>query len=160
MAKICELIEGADYCVHDLSRARATAAGEAHRMNMPFELGVAFGYRHFAGEEASSQRWLVLVRDSADKDAAFSDFGGMDAERHLDAPQRLVLVARNWIRGTVGVAEMLPPSQIWARYLSFNASFYEAREFEGYTEDDIYAMPVAERLDFMAQWIEEVRASP
>lgn len=160
MDKICGLIEGADYCIHDLSRARAAKAGDAQRMNMPFELGVAFGYRRFGGESAASQHWLVLVQDDGDKDAAFSDFGGMDAERHGNSPQQLVQVVRNWMRSTVGVPGILAPAAIWVHYLSFSASFYEAREFDGYSEDDIYAMPVVERLDFMREWIREAKAPP
>lgn len=153
MAKVCELIEAADYTIHDLSRARARKVGEAQRMNMPFELGVVYGYRRFAGGAATDQRSIVMVEKPDDAAEAISDFGGMDAKSHGGRPQTLIRVVRNWILDTAGVEGISPAASIWDQFQLFNESFYEARSFEGYDDDDIYDMPVVERLGFMADWI-------
>lgn len=45
--KISGLIGDCRYSIHDLSRLRASQAGEFSRMNMPFELGIEYGSRLF-----------------------------------------------------------------------------------------------------------------
>lgn len=124
MAKVCDLIETADFTIHDLSRARALKAGDAQRMNMPFELGVAYGYRRFAGGGASSQRSLVMVATDDDAREAISDFGGMDTTAHGESPRKLVGVVRNWILDTADVAGISPAGFIWNRFQDYNGSFY------------------------------------
>src|SRR5215210_2568400 len=47
--KICELIESSRYSIHDLSRAKASKKNEFSRHNTPFELGIDYGSRKFAG---------------------------------------------------------------------------------------------------------------
>ena len=153
MAKICELIEAADYTLHDLTRARAEKAGEAQRMNMPFELGVVYGYRRYAGGAAGAQRSLVMVQTDADATEAISDFGGMDAKCHGGRPQTLIRVVRNWLLDTAEVQGLAPARAIWDHFQFFNESFYVDRSFEGYDNEDIYDMPVVERLGFMEEWI-------
>ena len=151
--KICELIADADFCVHDLSRARATVEGEAQRMNMPFELGVAYGYRRFAEPSAIPQRWLVLVGSQEDKAAALSDFAGMDAQEHGDDARTLVRVTRTWIVNTAERPVSSRATTIWKNYLSFNQWFYASLKFEGADDDEIEAVGVKELMKHMREWI-------
>jgi len=58
--KIVHLIESSRYSIHDLSRCQAHEAGEHYRLNMPFELGMDFGCRHYGGEPHSRKVILIL----------------------------------------------------------------------------------------------------
>src|ERR1700674_1442360 len=58
--KVCALIEECQYSIHDLSRLRASEAGEFSRMNMPFELGIEYGCRLFGSPRLRCKKCLVL----------------------------------------------------------------------------------------------------
>lgn len=58
--KIMELIGSSRYSIHDLSRCQAREVGEHYRLNMPFELGVDFGCRHYGGAPFSEKATLIL----------------------------------------------------------------------------------------------------
>jgi hypothetical protein len=58
--RIVALIEEARFAIHDLSRLKATSAGEFFRLNMPFELGLDVGCRLFRGERWADKRCLIL----------------------------------------------------------------------------------------------------
>lgn len=59
ISKIIELIKSSRYSIHDLSRCQARKAGERYRLNMPFELGMDFGCRHYGGNPLSTKVILI-----------------------------------------------------------------------------------------------------
>ena len=58
--KIRGLIEESRWSIHDLSRCQAREAGEFYRLNMPFELGIDWGCRHYFGKGREAKRFLIL----------------------------------------------------------------------------------------------------
>ena len=59
--KICELIRGSRYSIHDISRMRSRKKGEYYRMNMPLELGIDIGCRLV--DEGALQSKICLILD-------------------------------------------------------------------------------------------------
>src|SRR5687767_5016753 len=84
--KICALIRECQYSMHDLSRLRASQAGEFSRMNMPFELGIEYGCRVFGNPSFRTKKCLVLEKVQHEFQKAISDLSGIDIKRHDNEP--------------------------------------------------------------------------
>jgi hypothetical protein len=151
--KICDLIRESRYTIHDLSRLRASEVGEFYRMNMPFELGIEYGCRRFGSGRLSEKRCLILEKDPHDFRKALSDLSGIDIRSHDDEPAHVVRAVRNWFRDTVGEKVQESPGAIWYRFTAFAAAFYDQRQSEGYSDDDLNMMPVSEYVDFIRHWL-------
>ncbi len=151
--KICELIEGSKYSIHDLSRLKSKKKGELYRLNMPFELGIDYGCRRFAPRHLKGKRSLILEKGAFDYKIALSDISGVDIKNHGDKPAKLVQAIRNWFVETVGLRDVAGPTAIWYRFNDFAADFYTRRQSEGFSDEDLDMMPVREYIDFIKAWI-------
>ncbi len=98
--KILKLIASSRYSIHDLSRCQAREAGEHYRLNMPFELGMDFGCRHYGGRPLSTKVILVLEEQPYRYQAAISDLAESDIAAHGGQYQTAVRKVRNWLTGT------------------------------------------------------------
>ena len=86
---------------------------------------------------------------------ALSDLNGVDIKTHSDEPAKLVVAVRNWFVDTVGRRGVDSPTAIWSRFTDFASDFYDAREAEGFSEDDLNMMPLPEYIDFIRDWIKK-----
>ncbi len=80
ISKILELIQSSRYSIHDLCRCQAREEGEYYRLNMPFELGLDLGCRHYGGGRLKEKVILVLEEKRYRYQAAISDLAGSDVE--------------------------------------------------------------------------------
>ena len=151
--KICELIRESRYSIHDLSRLRATEAGQFSRMNMPFELGIEYGCRVFGPEELRGKKCLILEKDQHEFRKAISDLSGIDIKNHNNSPFEIVNAVRNWFVETVGLRRIPSATQLWYRFGTFIGDFYLARLEAGFTDEDLEAMPVSEYIDHIREWV-------
>ncbi len=159
LSKICSLIEESRYGIHDLSRLQATTAGEYYRLNMPFEFGIDYGCRLFAGDQYHEKRFLLLAREPHEYRRAFSDVSGADIKYHRDDGPRIVRQVRDWFLETVGLTSVPGASTIWQDFNEFMSVLWEERKSEGFSGEDLEMMPVAELLQFMDVWVENRKAS-
>lgn len=150
--KIVQLITESKFSIHDLSRLQSSEKDEFYRLNMPFELGIDFGYRLFAEGTAKSKKFLILEKERYRYQRALSDLSSSDIGNHNDAPEDIVHAVRNWF---CGMSPHKPPSGtvIWEDFNEFMADFYQAREEQGYKDKDLQLMPTRESLDFIEEWI-------
>lgn len=153
--KICELIYHSQYSIHDLSRLKAKRAKEFHRMNMPFELGIEYGSRLFGPAPMNEKKCLILEKERYDFMKALSDLSGVDIKHHANEPDEVVRAIRDWFVETVGLRRVASPTKIWYMFSDFASDFYDAREAEGFTEEDRNMMPVPEYIDFIRDWVAE-----
>lgn len=151
--KICSIIEVCRYSIHDLSRLRASQAGEFFRMNMPFELGIDYGLRYFGEGKYQGKKFLILEKDRYEFQKAISDLSGVDIKAHKNQPEEVVRAVRNWFVEAADLREVPSPRQAWYRFNDFTSDFYDARMAEGYTDEDLNMMPVPEYLDFIDRWV-------
>ncbi len=56
---------------------------------------------------------------------------------------------------TVGLKGVAAPSRIWYSFIEFMSDFYDKREAEGFSKDDLAWMPVGEFMDFIREWLAE-----
>ena len=152
--KILELIGSSRYSIHDLSRCQAHEAGEYYRLNMPFELGLDYGCRHFGDYPLSRKRILILEEERYRYQAAISDLSGSDIEAHGADYEVAVRKVRNWLIGFHDF-EQIGPARILAEYEDFQQWHYEKQLKGGFSEQDIQDYPTVELLQNMTDWIDQ-----
>ena len=149
--KIIDLIRSSRYSIHDLSRCQAREAGEHYRLNMPFELGMDFGCRHYGEEPLSSKVVLILEEERYRYQAAISDLAASDIEAHGGNYRTAVRKVRNWLIGLGGM-EPMGATKVLADYEDFQQWYYERQLQDGFSEEDIQDYSVTELLDAMLGW--------
>jgi hypothetical protein len=152
--KICELIRVSRYSIHDLSRLQSSRRNEFYRMNMPFELGIEYGCRHFASDHLRRKRCLILEKSRHDYIKALSDLSGVDIKSHQNKPEKLIAAVRSWFIETVGLRNIESPTVIWYQFTDFTSDFYEKRKSQGFSDEDIEEMPVPEYIHFIQEWLQ------
>lgn len=151
LTKICKLISESKYSIHDLSRCVAQKEGEHFRMNMPFELGIDYGYRQFGTEEAKQKRFLILEEQKYRYQAALSDISGCDIGIHGSIQDSAIRVVRNWLVAEAG-AKDIGASKIYGEYLGYQEWYWEKKLAAGHSERDIREFPTPEVLEGMREW--------
>lgn len=151
LRKIVSHIEASKFSIHDLSRARASKAGEIFRLNMPFELGIDYAFR-LANEDFRQKRFLVFERERFEAKAALSDMSGCDFEVHNDSYELAIGEVRNFLVNEAG-ARADGRALIISRYHDFGAWYWERQLEAGSTEADIRSYPTREVLRAMQEWV-------
>ena len=154
--KILRLIESSRYSIHDLSRCQARAIGEHYRLNMPFELGIDFGCRHYASNRLSTKVILILEEKRYRYQATISDLAGSDIEAHGGNYETAVRRVRNWLTGLGGFKHM-GAAYILAEYENFQKWHYVRQLQAGFSEEDIQDYPTVELLRAMHEWTDSGR---
>lgn len=152
--KIVELIRRSRFSIHDLSRVRAARPGEFARLNMPFELGVDYGFSR-SGGRYSTKRALVIAKEQYEYQVALSDIAGFDVASHHDRYQLAITHVRRWLRSQ-GV-DVRSPSQIFGDYLAYQEWDWVRLLEEGWDEADIPDRSTDEQLDAMELWVRSGR---
>jgi len=152
LAKIRRMIEESKFSIHDLSRCQSVRAGEHYRLNMPFELGVDYGCRQYAGGRFAQKRLLILEEKPFRYQAALSDLAGCDIQYHGGDFQKAVRKVRNWLAGEAAI-QAAGASRILGAYVDFQAWHYERQLAAGHSEEDIQDYPTAELLAAMREWV-------
>ena len=149
--KIIELIRDSRYSIHDLSRARASRAGEFYRLNMPFELGIDHGCRQFAGEHWSGKQFLIVADKRYAYQKALSDIAGNDIETHSLRFDTAIKRVRNWLVNEAA-APNVGAQLIIDKYSDFWEWYYEKHRAAGATDRDIKDYPTKEVLAGIDEW--------
>lgn len=150
--RIVQIIHESKYAIHDLSRIRATEAGEFFRLNMPFELGVDFGCRAFKPGRWAQKRCLILGNERYHYQAALSDISGSDIQVHGGRPENIVREVRNWLNSHSS-HRASGPTRIWTQFHAFTKDTHKELISQGHSEDDLRALEIDELMDRMAAWI-------
>lgn len=94
--KILGIMDECGLGIHDLSRTESNLDG-LPRFNMPLELGIFIGAKHFGNDQNKKKRYLVLDREAFRYQAYISDLGGQDIQRHNDTIEGMVSALRSWL---------------------------------------------------------------
>lgn len=151
LERIVDLIRGSKFGIHDLSRCKASVAGEYARLNMPFELGLDHGYARFSSEPAG-KAILVLEKNRYDSHRTLSDIAGWDIHPHSNDHIKLVRVVSEWLIRQAG-AEPVGPSKIQGDYLAFQEWYWDRESERGASDEDIRAYPTVRMITAMHDWI-------
>lgn len=119
---ISRIIGECGWCIHDVSRV-PTAPGELPRMNMPLELGIHLGARHFGDDQQSRKKALIMDSEYHRYDVTLSDISGQDPVIHQNDPQRAAVLVRDWLSDNRGRRQHPLPggAAIWEDYCIFQS---------------------------------------
>lgn len=152
LEKIVEMIRGSKYGIHDLSRSQAQKKGEYFRLNMPFELGLDLGCRHFGKSDHKTKKILVLETEPHKSKFALSDLSGCDLEAHKNEPYELIGIIRKWLNNTASM-DAVGASKIESAFSDFMAANYDALKTKGFSDRDIQNLGVPELIRHMKAWV-------
>ena len=107
LIQIIEIIEQCKYGIHDISRVELDNATGLPRFNMPMELGIDLGCRHFGGEQRKTKSVLILDTEKYRYQKYLSDMSGVDGYAHNNDIGDLIKSIRNWLQ-KVSAREKLP----------------------------------------------------
>lgn len=99
--KIQRLINESHYGVHDISRTELDKSHNLPRFNMPFELGLFLGARHFGPDPHSRKNCLILEAIPYQYQKYISDIGGQDPRCHEGDVLKMIKVVRNWLSSSI-----------------------------------------------------------
>lgn len=80
--KILGIIDESDFGIHDISFTDLDTDSGLPRFNMPFELGLDLGARHFGDADHKEKQILILDREQYRFQKFLSDIAGQDPKSH------------------------------------------------------------------------------
>jgi hypothetical protein len=149
LSKIEGLISDCRFGVHDLSRIELDDANGLPRFNMPFELGLFLGAKHYGDEVQQRKQILVLDVERYRFQQFISDLAGVDPKAHDGEPEKLLAALRLFLRtasqrSVIGLGELTELYHAWVDDLS------PAAEAFGYTPTDL---PYPDLLHDIGYWM-------
>lgn len=152
IGKIRELIQISRFSVHDLSRMEPLKSEDLPRFNMPFELGLDLGCRHYGNARHRSKLCLILERERYRYQKVLSDISGNDIRAHQNDPETLIRELRNWF--FVSTGEPLPAGdRVWTQYNLFQTDLEISLQRLGYSDRDVQALEMAEYIKYVKSWL-------
>jgi hypothetical protein len=150
--KIRGLIQVCRFSVHDISRIEPLHPGDLPRFNMPFELGLDFGCRFYAGGHLAGKQCLILERERYRYQRVLSDISGNDIRAHDGNSQTLISEVRKWL-GVATEKDLPSSSSIWQRYNLFLGYLQASMKKAGYVTEEIDSLEIAEWIRRALGWI-------
>lgn len=125
--KIFDIVAECQYGIHDLSRTTLDRATRLPRFNMPLELGVFLGAKHFGSTKQQSKTCLILDRDPYRYQVFCSDIAGQDIRAHRNEGALAIGLVRDWLRASRKNASANIPggARITQRYRQFRSDLPE-----------------------------------
>jgi hypothetical protein len=96
--KICRIISGCHYAVHDISKTEPDADSGLPRFNMPLELGLFLGAKRFGGRPHRQKKSLIFDRAPFRYQSFISDISGQDIHSHNGEVDQLIRELATWLR--------------------------------------------------------------
>jgi hypothetical protein len=119
--KILDIIAECKYGIHDLSRTELDTASGLPRFNMPLELGLDLGCKHYGQRYQQEKVLLILDIEQYRYQKFISDIAGQDIAHHSGRVRNVIDVVREWLRPELDPLVVIIPSgdAIWRRYQRF-----------------------------------------
>jgi hypothetical protein len=119
--KILRLIRDCPISIHDLCRTELDAATNLPRFNMPFELGLFLGARHFGDRQQRRKRCLIFDSEPYRYRNFISDIAGQDIRAHNHDASQAIARTRHFLNAG-GHGALPGPAIIQADYSAFRAA--------------------------------------
>lgn len=144
------------YGIHDLSRVELDTENHLPRFNMPFELGIFFGAKHFGSDEQKKKNCLILETKQFRYQKYISDISGIDVTPHNNIPKNLILGIRNWLNTSSRRITIPTGEKINKRFELFQA---EIRELCIKNEINYDQMTFIDYVNNMTDWLRKNQAA-
>jgi hypothetical protein len=156
LERIIELMQIADFSIHDISRMESTSIGELARFNMPFELGIEFGLRQCESNHLKHRSSLVIDVDPYRYKKALSDLAGCDIASYGKETEgqveNLIKELRNWFTRC-----LTPPqpqkAKIWGDFCEFMSDLEDKLVIEDGIKISISELTESEFIYYAEIWI-------
>jgi hypothetical protein len=146
--KIIRKMRACRYGVHDLSRIELNPAA-LPRFNMPFELGVFFGAKHFGDAQQNRKNALVLERDKYIYQQFISDLNGIDTKAHNNDPVTAMTRVHSWLNAASRRKKTIPSEPALRRqYNEFNLLL---PDLAAETEYTVETLPFLNLMDIVQE---------
>lgn len=155
LEKICKLIKSCKYSIHDLSMVDLDRESGLPRFNMPFELGIDFGYRNDEGSRDNPKCFLIFESSKHKLGVYLSDLAGSDPSCHIKKPELVIKEIRNWLNSAVNIYGKfsLPGDR---KITETFGNFYQ--DLPGLCKDaelDVNSISYVDLANLMRTWIEK-----
>jgi hypothetical protein len=127
--KILGIIHECKFGIHDISRTELSAKTKLPRFNMPLELGLFLGAKHFA-KNGRKKISLILDTKQYRYQKFCSDIAGQDIAAHGGKPKQAIKLVRDWLQtnGTSSSLRIPDGPTIFLRYQKFINALPKIRE--------------------------------
>jgi len=148
--KIQKIIAECRFGVHDISRTELDDQTQTPRFNMPLELGVFLGAKHFGNRQQKGKVCLVLDREQYRYQAFISDIAGHDIRSHDNDPEKVIRHIRNWLNTASGRRTIPGGRAIINRWRQFEADLPAMCEQSSIEVDEL---TYNDRTNFISEWL-------
>ena len=148
--KIQKIIAECRFGVHDISRTELDDQTQTPRFNMPLELGVFLGAKHFGNKRQKGKVCLVLDREQYRYQAFISDIAGHDIRSHGNKPEKVITHIRDWLNAASGRRTIPGGRAIIARWKQFEADLPVMCEKFSIEIDEL---TYNDRTNFISEWL-------
>lgn len=150
LSSIVGLIRECRYGIHDLSRVELDKKNNLPRFNMPLELGIFYGAKHFGGSIEKRKQCIILEKNKYRYHKFISDMAGIDVTAHNNSMRRSIAAIRNWLV-TASRRKTIPPGdEIDRRFKQFRLEIKKICKHQG---RDYGSMPFVELTRNMSDWL-------
>ena len=150
--KIQKIIAECRFGVHDISRTELDDQTQTPRFNMPLELGVFLGAKHFGNKQQKGKVCLVLDRERYRYQAFISDIAGHDIRSHDNKPEKVITHIRNWLNTASGRKTIPGGRAIIARWKQFEADLPAMCEQSSIEVDEL---TYNDQTNFISEWLRQ-----
>jgi hypothetical protein len=124
--KIKRLIGSSRLGLHDISRTASDVSSGLPRFNMPFELGLDIGARHYGSSYLRQKRLLIFDKEQYRYQQFLSDIAGQDISTHDGSVDIAIAKVRDWLNAQKATPEpLLGAGRIQAAFADFLARLPE-----------------------------------
>lgn len=151
IAKIVDIIRRSKFSIHDISRVELDTTNNLPRFNMPLELGLFLGARHYSGDRKQlEKRCLILDTEPFRYQKFISDIGGQDIRSHGGDAKNVIGEVRSWL-SSVSRRSIPGKSELIAIYDQFRNDLPDILNRLKLKEDE---MQFTDYVNICAEWIE------
>ncbi len=122
LQKLLGLIQDCPHGIHDISRTELDREHSLPRFNMPFELGLFLGAKHY---RHAWKRCLILDRERFRFQKYISDISGQDIKSHDQNAAKLIEAVRDWLAEDIHPIRIPGGKQIHRRFGIFKEDYPE-----------------------------------
>lgn len=119
LEKIIKIINDCQFAIHDLSRTTPDKHNNLPRFNMPFELGLFIGAKHYGNKYHKTKNCLILDSEAYRFQKFISDIAGHDIGTHENDVKKIIYLVRNWLSHFYQKIKIPSADYIYDRYKDF-----------------------------------------
>lgn len=150
--KIINIIRDCQFAIHDISRTALDKKHQLPRFNMPFELGLFMGAKHYGNKLHKTKNCLILESRRYSFQKSISDIAGCDIKAHKNNTKEVIHSVRNWLSNLQTKQGIPGHPLIQERYKKFQAKIPNlCKEFK-------LSQPSLEFNDYyylVAKWLQD-----